>query len=324
MEEPLNTSNPAISVVIATRDRPTELRRCLESLASVQYADWEVLLIDQSDDARSEQVARAFSHLVPRLGYVRSPEKGLSRARNIGMHEARGSVVAFLDDDCTVGADWLKQVASVFDRYPETPLVFGRVDGPAYDRRTYFLPTNEIRTERTLLGRLAFLRTSGMGASMYLRTAVLEQVGPFDNKMGAGAEFRSAEDRDYCYRALARGLRVVETPEIVVHHHGVRGYEDGAASQQVRSAAYAFGVLHAKLLRCGQVVSLAFIAVEIGRNLARINLKNLLLRRRPTGLAWMVTYISGFAAGFRPKLDRRQCLWSASPVPISATVAWMS
>lgn len=294
--------------MIPTCDRPADVERCLNSLALVEYPAWELFLIDQSDDARTEAVADRFNSVLPRMAYVRSAQRGAARTRNAAMTLVHGDIVAFLDDDCTVEPSWLRDVAAVMSRYPGLALVFGSVHRVPSESNRGFVPAYAVTSERTLRGRLAFLRTECMAASMYLRPALWNQVGPIDAETGAGARF-AGEDRDYCYRVLASGLPVVETPAITVYHHGARTYEGGSASRLIRRAAFSFGALHMKIVRSGDPFGLVLIAVEMWRNLTRIRWRNLLRRRRPNGLAWIVMYLRGLRAGFQLSVDRKRRLW---------------
>jgi glycosyltransferase involved in cell wall biosynthesis len=306
------TPNPHISVIIPTCNRPDDVRRCLDSLATVVYPCWDVLLVDQSDDTRSYAVAEEFAERLPRLVYRHMDRKGLSRARNIGIAETTGEIVAFLDDDCTIEAGWLDHIADVFSRYPRTALVFGAVKSMPHDWRTRFVPVFDVTDERILRGRLAALAPLGMGASMYLRRTSLRRIGPFDVCLGVGSGyFRSSEDWDYCYRILASGQTVVLTPLITVRHFGARDFAGGGVTRLIRESVYSDGAADMKLLRCGDVAALALIAGHLWRGITKIDLRNIALRRAPSGLAWNVMYVRGILASFRLKVDPRQRVFVA-------------
>lgn len=299
-----------ISVVIPTRNRPHDVQRCLDGLTRVNYPSWDVLLVDQSEDTRTQMIADRFTSLLPCLLYCRMREAGLSRARNIGIAKTDGDIVAFLDDDCTVTADWLDQVANVFARHPHAALVFGAVKSVPHDWRSHFIPIYRVNEERVLRGRTALVRSSGIGASMYLRRSLSQSAGPFDPHLGSGARFfRSSEDWEYCYRVLATGNEAVLTPSIVVHHFGMRDYKSGAVSRLFRESAYSDGAVDMKLLRCRDAAALALIVAHTWGYISKINLRNLVLRRSPNGLAWIVMYICGLLASFQLGVDRHRRLY---------------
>lgn len=302
---------PSISVVIPTRDRPDDLWRCLDSLTGVAYTRWDIALIDQSTDTRTRDVTLGFQRSLPNLTYHHNVEKGLSRARNKGIVETTGDVVAFLDDDCIVQTDWLEQIAAAFARHPDAAMVFGSVTAAAHDPDNYFVLTYMPPYERVLEGRQSRIRARGVGASMYLRRSLMNVVGPFDVHLGAGADiFPNVEDADYAYRALALGLSIVETPAICITHYGLRSYGSGESARDTRGQIHAEAGLNMKLLRCGDPSALGLIIVRGAQLLAYISWRNLLTRRGPTGLARIAMYLRGLYDSFLLPVDRKRCLYA--------------
>src|SRR5689334_7198003 len=140
---------PHISVLIPTCDRPDDLRRCLESLANVAYPAWDVLVVDQSDDVRMQALVESYAHRLPQLAYRRIDQKGACHARNVGFQMVDGNIVALLDDDCTVEANWLMQVASAFERHPRAALIMGTVRSAPHDPSQCYIPVFEVSEEQT-------------------------------------------------------------------------------------------------------------------------------------------------------------------------------
>jgi len=141
---------PHISVVIPTAGRPVAVACCLASLTAVAYPSWDIQLVDQSDDTRTEAVARRLGPRLPGLTYRHLAVCGAARARNWAMARARGELVAFLDDDCTVPADWLEQVWRAFHRHPDAALIFGAVAAAPHNPTTHYIPAFAPRGERRL------------------------------------------------------------------------------------------------------------------------------------------------------------------------------
>jgi glycosyltransferase involved in cell wall biosynthesis len=99
-----------ISLLVATLGRVDELNRLLASLEN-QDAGFEVLVVDQNPDDRLAPVLAAHSRLAAR--HLRS-ERGLSRARNVGLRAAQGDLIAIPDDDCWYPAGLLARVEEWF------------------------------------------------------------------------------------------------------------------------------------------------------------------------------------------------------------------
>jgi glycosyltransferase involved in cell wall biosynthesis len=97
--------------------RTSELRCLLESLTQQGFVDYEVILVDQNDDDRVQELMDEFLDRVP-LKRTSSP-KGASRARNVGLSLASGDIIAFPDDDCWYPRDLLKNVDWWFQTHPK-------------------------------------------------------------------------------------------------------------------------------------------------------------------------------------------------------------
>jgi len=153
------------------------------------------------------------------IRYVSEPRRGLSRARNAGIAAASQPVLAFTDDDCLVTSDWLSAIENEFAD-PRLSVLGGRVtlDDPA-DRAIAIRPFSEPADVVDVDGIGRYL----IGCNMAVRRAVFAAVGSFDVRLGAGTGARSAEDWDFCYRALKRGLTLRYSPSPHVRHaHGRR------------------------------------------------------------------------------------------------------
>jgi O-antigen biosynthesis protein len=96
-----STALPACTAAICTRHRTVQLRRALASLGAQSEAPLEVLVIDNAPD--SDETQRVVECEFPSVRCVREPRQGLDFARNRALTEARGEIVAFLDDDAVAG-----------------------------------------------------------------------------------------------------------------------------------------------------------------------------------------------------------------------------
>ncbi|GAA3337473.1 hypothetical protein GCM10017714_04660 [Curtobacterium pusillum] len=237
-----------MSVVIGTRDRPDDVRRCVRSVLASAYDDFEVIVVD---NAPTTDATRAVvgSFADPRLTYVLEARAGVSRARNAGLAHASGSVVAFVDDDVVVDREWLAAIAEVYARDADVVCATGLV--PSGELRT---PTQRYFDERVTwarnLERRVFRTASppadlplfpfsvgafGTGANMSLRRSAALELGGFDVALGPGTPARAGEDPDLFTRALLSGGALAVEPSAVVWH---RHRPDRAA---LRSQALGYG-----------------------------------------------------------------------------------
>ncbi|MGH9783736.1 MAG: glycosyltransferase, partial [Terriglobia bacterium] len=106
---------PRCTVVIPTRDRPSDLERCLKAVTSLDYPRFDVLVVDNApSDGRTREMAARWG-----VGYVVEPLPGVSRARNRGARETHAEIIAYIDDDCVCEPTWLSALVQEF----QDPLV---------------------------------------------------------------------------------------------------------------------------------------------------------------------------------------------------------
>lgn len=317
-------SHPHVSVVIPTRNRPDDVERTLDSVARIEYPCWDITVVDQSDDGRTQEIVERYRHLLPHLGYHRIPVKGLSHARNVGIEETSGEIIALLDDDCTVQPDWLTQAVHGFDRHPHAGFMYGELrpfNGLPEWSTEGWIPARlyQEEFEANVIGNFRqrirlWPHLMGNGACLFIRRSVWQRVGPFDVHLGAGARYRAAEDGDWTYRALTAGYSMVGTPAIAADHYGVRDYGSGAAGRLLYDYYYGIAAFLIKELRLGDPYALVWILHEMWQSIARIRLRNIISRGGPTGLTTLVAFIHGLAASFALRIDRKNRLYAARTI----------
>jgi len=220
-----------ISVVIGTYNRALLLSGTLNALACQDVPNslkWEVLVVDNNSRDTTAEVVAAFSKTaaVP-VGYVFEGQQGISHARNRGIKEARGSLIAFTDDDVLPARDWIVQTTSAMHRW-KAHGVGGRIL-PQWESP----PPRWLTENQHLLDRLAIMEfaesrvlSSPMrkwpqvwGANMTFRRELFERIGGFDTRLGGiGKKLYRGEEIDLINRALDRGLKIVYDPAVTVFH----------------------------------------------------------------------------------------------------------
>ena len=214
-----------ISIVICTRNRAASLTQCLQSLLAMQWTgayEREIVIVDNGSTDETRATIEGFAAQLPSglaeaLRYVYEPRAGLSRARNAGIRQSTGEVVAFTDDDVLVSPDWCNEMHREFAADQRLCMMGGRIllARPTLQPVTY--KTDERR--RTFHSPHDFNEV--YGANTAFRRALFEQVGGFDVRLGAGCFHASGEEADLVYRGLSAGSHLLYAPNVVVHHdHG--------------------------------------------------------------------------------------------------------
>jgi GT2 family glycosyltransferase len=186
----------------------------------------------------------------PRIRYVCEPKKGLSSARNRGLREATGQVIAFTDDDVRVDPLWIHGLLRGFDRGADVACVTGLVASaslahPAeqyFDQRVWW---SSNCTPRLFTSRPSSLDSPlhpyaagifGTGANFAASTSVLRALGGFDQCLGAGSLTRGGEDLDIFVRLITAGHALSYEPSALVwHDHRV---DEASLADQM----YAYGL----------------------------------------------------------------------------------
>ena len=227
-----NVGNELVSVLVPTRDRVDALHLCVTSLLASSYSSLEVIVIDQS-------ATPTVLSSDPRLHIVHSQAVGKTSALNVGLGKARGSILAFTDDDCTVPTEWIRHGVERLRAQPDVGLIFGALTAAPHDPTTSLIPSFMPPGFEVHRGLGAAQVRAGAGANMFASRALFDRVAGFDELLGPGALFRSCEEFDLYYRALAAGFAVVRDPDNPVVHWGARSTTDGSGERLIRD--YWFG-----------------------------------------------------------------------------------
>jgi glycosyltransferase involved in cell wall biosynthesis len=238
-----------ISLVISSRNRAYGLTNCLDAVSTAarqaSYLRLELVFVDNGSADSTSDVVREWAKTAPiSTNLIHEATAGLAVARNTGMRAARGRILAFTDDDCEIFADYFGLLAALFASDTHAVMRGGRIElGDARD-----LPVT-IKTELEPAVLTSDLHAGGFihGANMAFPRTLIETVGLFDTRFGAGSPFRSGEDTDYVHRAFNAGIRVEYLPDFAVKHfHGRR--ELGDVKKLQSGYAFGNGALYAKYL----------------------------------------------------------------------------
>ena len=304
-EPPLDPSCD-VSIVIATCDRPGDLRRALRSLSRLRSARRvEIVVVD--NHPASGLTAPVVSEY-PAVRLVEEERTGLSYARNAGIAAATGTIVVTTDDDVVVPPHWIEAlVAPLAD--PEVMAVTGNVlplDLSARSQRLFEaygglgrgLAAASVGPEWFWAFRRAVPTwTLGGTANGAFRASIFRHpgIGLFDEALGAGTPSGCSEDTEMFYRVLRAGFRIVYQPQAYVWH----GHRTGMRALRRQIYAYAKGQVAYQLTtltRYRDWRALSRLFVELPR-LYAWRVRTRLLRRSAYPLSLVALEIAGSIAG---------------------------
>lgn len=223
------TLAPLISVGICTRDRTDLLRLAIESLQQQDYSNFEIVVVD---NCPSTVDTRKLAEELP-VRYSVEPQPGHSWARNKLIAEARGEILAFLDDDMVVPHDWLSAIAKGFadpsvmsvtglvlplELVTPAQIIFERGCG-GYSNGTEALRFGPGIPWKNGLYNLCH----DVGPMMAFRKEIFDRVGLFD--IALGSPVGGAEDIDMLHRVARTGCTMVYLPEAIRYHRHRRDYD---------------------------------------------------------------------------------------------------
>jgi glycosyltransferase involved in cell wall biosynthesis len=289
-----------VSVLVCTRNRPSDLERLLRSLLADPSAESEIIVVDQSDDGVAKLPADIL--LIDRVRHVQSKTRGKGAAMNEGLRLARSDYVVCTDDDCEAAPGWIEGMARLLASRPRTAVVFCRVEAPPHDETAgyvpEYLPTRERRIRRTLLS----CAHRGLGAGMAIRRDVVMSLGGIDESFGPGSRFGSGDDWDLEVRTLMNGWETFETDRLAITHHGFRTFAEGG-SHAARDWV-ALGAVAAKPVRAGHpALALMAVYVLVVDGLIPV-VRDLLRLRKLRGARRVLGFCVGFAQGLSTAVDR--------------------
>src|SRR6266576_376499 len=110
-----------ISLVICTYNRAFSLGRTLESLRQMSVPrdlEWELIVVDNNSTDNTRAVVQKFARTAGlTISYFFEAKQGLCHARNAGVANANGEVIAFTDDDVRVAPQWIRELAATFRQF---------------------------------------------------------------------------------------------------------------------------------------------------------------------------------------------------------------
>lgn len=209
---------PLVSVIIPTHNRESAVTRCVESVLRSNYANLEILIVDDgSTDGTFSRLSKFKGVTVIRLEQAQL----VSAARNLGCKYAKGELVFLVDDDNVVHPDTVTELVKVISNNPDVgiagPIMYYLEDpGQIWCSgvsRNYLTSTTRFSNSKPDYSTDCY-PTEDIPNAFMVRKNVFEKVGHFDQDLFA----QHMEEADFCQRATRNGYHVVMVPKATIWH----------------------------------------------------------------------------------------------------------
>lgn len=230
-------NQPLVSIVIVNHNGKELLRKCLASVLTTDYPNFEIILVDNaSADGSVELIERLLGSFRPRIRIVKNPENlGHAEGCNIGARVARGKYLVFLDSDTEIRdqnrftdfpysmKDWLKALVKVMEDDESIGLAQAKMvlarnhhlldnTGIALDALGTWHTTYGLEEDRY---KKVFEILAAVSGGCIIRREIFHEAGGFDPDY-----FIYDDDTDLSLRARLLGYKIVFVPSAIIIHHG--------------------------------------------------------------------------------------------------------
>lgn len=208
---------PLVSVLIATRDRPQTLLKCLVSVFDQDYPNFEVLVLD--DNSETHDICEILSEELggKKVKCFRSNKRiGVAGARNFLMKKSKGEIFLFIDDDAVFSSnDCISRTVRHFRGDTGVGIIAFKIINHTGEREKLLVPFSQycrfkhpdvIENKQTV--------SYYLGGGHAINRKVIEQCGLYQDNFGFGGE-----ELDLSYRVVQAGMKILYAPDIVVHHY---------------------------------------------------------------------------------------------------------
>lgn len=205
----MNPSHPIVTVIIPTFNRAGFLRESIQSVLAQTISGYELIVVDDGSTDNTGDVAAAF----PEIRYIRSPKNlGVSKARNLGIEQARGRYIAFLDSDDLWAERKLESQIHWMEAHPEYQVCY--TDEIWIRKRVRVNPMNKHRKFSGDIFAHALALCIVSPSSVMMRSSLFDEVGGFDEALPA------CEDYDLWLRIAAKHLFHFIEEKLIVKRGG--------------------------------------------------------------------------------------------------------
>ncbi len=232
--EEVKIVQPTVSVIIPVYNGEKYIKQCLDSLSmqTLPAEQYETIIVDNGSSDTSVQIAESYD-----VKLLKESKRGSYAARNKGIKNSLGDIIAFTDVDCIAAKDWLEQAVKYYDDNNDVEIIAGRVEffsdqmlsvWGSFDKNTFLNQEYAIKTG------------SAKTANMFVKKMLFNKVGLFDDSLFSGG------DVHWTAKAFINSANIHYHPESIVYHPIRNNYKE------VGSKCYRVGYGKGQVLKQGK------------------------------------------------------------------------
>jgi len=207
----------SLTIAIVTKNRPSKLERCLESIRKQTVFPKKILIIDNDKEKSAYFVIKKFKNL--NLKYFLEKNPGVPNARNRALKECKTSYLGFVDDDCVLDKRWVENVVNMLSESKQITYVVG--DTKLYNKSNLFALAQHCRDNywklKTLKNGNETTRFHFDTKNVVFRIDDIKSNGiKFDPKCSMG-EFDSG-DFDFGLNLTSKSLKGLYLNNMILFH----------------------------------------------------------------------------------------------------------
>ena len=209
-----NEAYPKVSIVVPVKNGAAKIKDLLDSLMRIDYdrEKLEIIVVDGNSTDTTKEIVSKYP-----VKLVMEEKTGVNVARNTGIKNSSGEIIAFTDHDCVVPENWVKAIVRSFQD-PQVGCVGGKILRYTDDFLSCYadeslVPVMRIFKKKTIISRIKSPLYYPVGCNFAVRREAIEKVGFFDERFTYGFD-----ELEFAERICGEGYKIVLTPEVMVKH----------------------------------------------------------------------------------------------------------